>query len=163
DVQNALNNLPSMISAGGSVTVTLSGNVYTVTFGGSLSQTNVQQMTAAGANRATPIVQTTRDGPEGTVVGSGATPPGQGNINVASEALMLSGTGFNNAGALENVSGNNTWARGVTLGSNVSIGVDASTDTLAINGPIADNGNGFGVTKIGPGTLDYRAANTYTG
>src|SRR5262249_51451192 len=91
----------------------------------------------------------------------------QGGINVTSEALTLNGLGFGGAGALENVSGHNTWANPITLGSNVAIGVDVPTDTLSIATSIGDLGGNFGVTKVGPGILDYSGGvgtdNTYTG
>ena len=71
------------------------------------------------------------------------------------ETLTLNGSGYNNLGALENVSGfNDTWAAPVTLGSNASVSVDGAGDTLTLNQPIGDGGQGFGLTKVGPGTLD---------
>src|ERR1700722_17278675 len=121
-------------------------------------------MSASSFNGPTVTVATVNDGAEGTFVASGATLQVQGNINVANEFLTLNGTGFNNAGALENVSGfTDTWASPVTLGSNSVISVDGVGDRLIISSPISDNGTAFGVTEIGPGTLDYQGANTYTG
>jgi autotransporter-associated beta strand protein len=169
DIAAALNALPTIANVGGSVTVTQGAapatNVFTVTFGGSLASTNVPQITATGSTGVTVIVNTVNDGPEGTVVNSGATLQVQSGITVSTEALTLNGSGFNNAGALENVSGTNTWANPVTLGSNASIGVDAPTDSLIVNQPIGDNGLNFGVTKVGAGTLDYagNTSNTYIG
>ena len=72
---------------------------------------------------------------------------------------------------MQNVSGNNTWQATVgplsalTLGGNVTIGVSRAQDTLAIKTPITESpaNSGYGVTEIGPGTLDYQGTNTYTG
>src|SRR5262249_29151928 len=86
---------------------------------------------------------------------------------MTTEDLTLNGPGYNNAGALENLNGNNTWQRPLHLGSNASIGVDNSAQMLTVNQGI--DGLGFGVTKVGPRTLDYTNpptgvnANTYTG
>jgi autotransporter-associated beta strand protein len=99
----------------------------------------------------------------GTVVQNGASLQVQGGITVSSEPLTLNGNGYNNAGALENFTGNNTWAQSILLATSSAIGVDVATDTLVINQPVGDQGNGLAVTKVGPGTLDYKAANTYTG
>src|SRR5262249_50124392 len=88
---------------------------------------------------------------------------------MVTEDLTLNGLGFNNMGALENASGFNTWQRPLHLGSNASIGVDNTGQALFVNQGIDDAGLGFGVTKIGPGILDYTNAatgvnaNTYTG
>ena len=49
----------------------------------------------------------------------------------------------------------------VTLGSNRIVTVNANT--LTVNGLISDGGNGFSLTKAGPGTLTLTAANTYGG
>ncbi len=103
----------------------------------------------------------------GTTVASGATLQLQGNITVANETLRLAGLGFGNKGALENVSGNNTWQGNVVLTADSAIGVDVSTDKLTLNRPISESGAGRGVTKVGPGLLDYVGisgfSNTYTG
>src|SRR5205814_873283 len=79
--------------------------------------------------------------------------------------LTINGNGFNNAGALENALGNNTWSKAIRLGSNSAIGVTGSGDTLIINQPIGDGtpSSGFKVTKVGAGTLDFQAAMAYTG
>jgi autotransporter-associated beta strand protein len=166
-MQAALMKLSNIGGVSGTVTVTQgTANVYTVTFGGTLSIGNLPQMTSQvqpnSGVKAT--VATLRDGPEGTVVNPGASLQLQGGITVSTEALTLNGMGFNNAGALENVSGtSNTWAYPITLGSNSALGVDGPGDTLHVSAPIGDGGAALGVTEVGPGTVDYQAANTYTG
>ena len=63
--------------------------------------------------------------------------------------------------ALENVSGNNTFSGAITLGSSIAIG--SLQDTLTLGGAIGDSGSGYGITKIGNGTLALSVANTYSG
>jgi autotransporter-associated beta strand protein len=170
DMQAALVALSSIGGVGGTVTVTQGSapdtNVFTITFGGSLAGENLPQITSTVSPGVSAVVRTVRDGPEGTVVNRGATLQVQGNITVSSEPLTLNGTGLGNAGALENVSGfSDTWAAPIVLGSDSSIGVDGPADTLSIPATITDNGGGFGVTKVGAGTVDYAGIgdNTYTG
>jgi hypothetical protein len=61
-VQTALAALSTIGGVGGSVTVVQSANVYTVTFGGSLANTDVAQMTASAAGGATASVATSNNG-----------------------------------------------------------------------------------------------------
>jgi autotransporter-associated beta strand protein len=174
DIQTALNNLPSIggLPQPGSVQVTQgtgnSSNVFTVVFLGSLQFTNVPQLTwsnlSGGANLT---ITTIQDGPGGTVV-NGGTLQVQGGITVSTENLTLSGTGFNNLGALENLAGSSdTWNSPITLGANATVSVDGPSDTLTFSQAIGDGGAGFGLTKAGPGTLIFTGnattSNTYTG
>ncbi len=169
DIQAALNALPSIGGVGGSVTVTQvpGNNIYKVVFGGTLAQVNVPQIQVGAQSPSLSIgILTLNDGPDITQVNSGGTLQVQGNLTFPNELLTLNGTGFNNLGALENLSGfSDTWDRAVTLGSNATIAVDGNADRLTIDQMIGDGGGGFGVTKIGPGTLIYSgsASNTYTG
>jgi autotransporter-associated beta strand protein len=79
------------------------------------------------------------------------------------KTIQLTGPGFNNQGALENVAGNNVVPGPITLVSDSSIGVDQSTDTLTVSGVIG--GGSSGLAKVGPGALQLagNTANTYTG
>ncbi len=120
----------------------------------------------------------------GATVASGAALELQGGIAVGAQALTLNGTGIAGGGALRNVSGDNSWAGTVTLGSSFTISSDAGT--LTISGTVNTGGsaantvtyggagnhissgvitNSGGVTKIGTGTLTLTGstANTYTG
>src|SRR5262249_55211179 len=65
-VQAALNALSSIGGVGGSATVSLSGGVYTITFGGALGNMNLPVMTATGAGGATATVTTFVDGSVGS-------------------------------------------------------------------------------------------------
>jgi autotransporter-associated beta strand protein len=81
--------------------------------------------------------------------------------------LRLNGPGLGNTGALLNVSGNNTWAGGVELDSDATVGAALNT-SLTINGVISDLGSGHALTKEQPGQiildpLNNAAGNTYRG
>jgi len=126
-------------------------NVYTITFQGGLGNTNVTQITATGNQMQNPQVSTLNDGPEGTVVNSGATLQVKANpltspsgITVALETLTLNGNGFNNEGALQSLNNassaapnhnTNTWANTIVLGSSSSIGVGTGqVSKVAVSG-----------------------------
>jgi hypothetical protein len=59
-VQAALNALPSIGGAGGTVTVQKNGNVFVITFGGTLAAGNVPPLIASSSGGATVSVQTYR-------------------------------------------------------------------------------------------------------
>jgi len=73
------------------------------------------------------------DSTSGTVVASGASLELQGNTNVTSEPLDLTGTGFGGTGALRNLSGNNTFGGTVTLSGDTVVQSDAGTLTITGN------------------------------
>ena len=73
------------------------------------------------------------DSTSGTVVASGASLELQGNTNVTSEPLDLTGTGFGGTGALRNLSGNNTFGGTVTLSGDTVVQSDAGTLTISGN------------------------------
>jgi autotransporter-associated beta strand protein len=168
-LQNALNALPSIGGVGGSVTVTQvvgQGNVlYFVTFGGSLGNVNVPQMTATTTGGTSVIVTTLQDGSEGTTVNSGATLQVAGGISMADELVTINGKGFNNQGALNNYSDNNTWGVPLTLGGSSYIGTTNQGETLTFAAPITDNKAALNVDVVGPGEVAYAATgdNQYTG
>ncbi|MDA7916682.1 autotransporter-associated beta strand repeat-containing protein, partial [bacterium] len=116
----------------------------------------------------------------GVTVSSGAALELQGGIAVGSEALTLNGTGISSNGALRNISGTNSWAGAITLGSATEIQSDLGTLTLSgaiggatqnltIDGPGNTTISGVigttsgTLTKNGSGTLILSAANTFTG
>ena len=110
-------------------------------------------------------------GGSSTVVANGASIQLLGTGLVFNKPLVISGAGVTGNGALENLIGSggvvaltaatgaNTWSGAITLSGNTTIGADAGTallDTGVITG-------GFGLTKVGVGSLVLNAANTYTG
>jgi autotransporter-associated beta strand protein len=168
-VQSVLNVLSSISGVGGIVGVTAhttqGGNVYTITFGGSLGNANLPAMTATVTGGTVVTVTTANDGPEGTSVTSGATLQIDGGITMTNEVVTINGPGFNDQGALNNFSGNNTWATPLFLGSNASVGTTSASETLTFTAPIDDNGNAFNLDIVGPGTVTYASTldNRYTG
>jgi fibronectin-binding autotransporter adhesin len=115
----------------------------------------------------------------GTTVDSNASLQLQGGISVGAEPLVLNNAGVTTAGALENVSGTNSWSGAINLASASSIGSTGGTLTLSGN---VDNGtfdltfrgvgnttvsgiisNGGTLTKSGSGTLTLSGANTFSG
>ncbi|QIF01739.1 autotransporter-associated beta strand repeat-containing protein [Roseimicrobium sp. ORNL1] len=67
----------------------------------------------------------------GVTVRNNAAVEFQGGFSYGSETLTLNGSGISGAGAVRNVSGNNTWAGGVSLASASTIRSDAGTLTLS--------------------------------
>jgi autotransporter-associated beta strand protein len=169
-VQAALNALTSISSVGGAAAVTLSGNVYTVTFTGNLGGANQPPLIAVGSGGATAVV-----GP------SAGTP-----VVVVNEPLTLAGTGINGTGALLDSGGNNTWQGPIMLTPNdlvlvqasgaltspavaaslapgvVAVGTANAGDVLTINGPIGQTTD-LGLSKVGAGTVVLQQADSYTG
>ncbi len=90
----------------------------------------------------------------GVTVSSGAALQIQGGISTTEAVgLTLNGTGVTASpnGALENVSGSNTYSGLITLGSASTIGSDAGTLTLSNTGVIFGTSTGFGLTLTGAG------------
>jgi autotransporter-associated beta strand protein len=161
--------------------------IFTIVFQGALSTTPIGLIFAQGLGGATALMSKVADGGVGALVQSGATlaldlsnAPSQ---TVSGVALQLNGTGTNGNGALENVSGNNTWegptspllprVPAITLNSNGTtiqndaIGVDAGT-TLTIqsdvNNPATPGLAGLttaSLHKVGAGTLVLPTSNAF--
>lgn len=118
----------------------------------------------------------------GTTVNGNGTTNGtlqlQGGITVGNERLTLNNTGFGNNGALQNVSGNNTW-NGQVIVNQARVQSDSGTLTLAGNVDIvsaldvrgagttaitgAVSGASGTLTKNGTGTLILSGNNTFGG
>ena len=159
------------LTKAGNGTLILSGtNSYSGSTTVSAGTLNVQSSGALG-------------GTSGVSVTTGATLQLQGGITTSgSPSLTLNGTGTGTAGALQNVSGANTYSGLITLGAPVTIGSDAGTLSLSNVGTITglgDNltlvgaGNGAiasiigtasgSLTMSGTGSWTLSGANTYTG
>ena len=86
----------------------------------------------------------------------------EGPINLTPSALTISGTGVNDAGVLVldgnvNVQPSSSFL----LDSDATIGVPIGSSQVQT--PIDDNGDGYGVTLVGGGTLSFTAWNMYSG
>lgn len=89
---------------------------------------------------------------EGTTVNSGATLELQGGINVAESSISLSGTGYNSAGALNNVSGDNAFNGTLTLNGGASLNVSDGSLTL---GKVSAGSTGA-ISIVNNGTLNIQ-------
>lgn len=142
-----------VISGGGGLTVngtgglTLSGNN---TFGGG---------TTVNSGASVTVASNTALGSGNSTVAFGGTLLFQGGVNVATGNLTVNGAGVNSGGALQNVSGNNTYGGGITLASTPYI--VSNNGTLTLSGSISGSGN----TIIqGPGTVYFSGDTSgYTG
>jgi fibronectin-binding autotransporter adhesin len=98
----------------------------------------------------------------GTTVKAEATLQLRGGLTFdPTEALTLNDSGLNDVGALQNGSGNNTWAGTIRLATSASIGAASGTTlTIAgvIGGPAAST-----LTKAGWGAVVLATGNTYAG
>lgn len=168
-----------LLNKEGTGTLILTGaNAFTDTVNVSAGVLNIRDSTATG----------TVEG--GVIVNNGAALELQGGIAVGEEALALNGFGISNAGALRNISGDNTWGGALTISTTTSqISSDAGTLTIDVPSGNAIQGTGVAVlspnmifsgsgnitvadpiatnagtlTKDGAGTLTLAGANTYTG
>jgi autotransporter-associated beta strand protein len=122
----------------GSGTLTLTGaNTYTGATTLSAGVINIRNATALGTTAG------------GITVASDAALELQGGITVGAEALTLRGTGVGSAGALRNISGDNTYGGLLTLGAAARINSDAGNLSISNVGTIT--GATFGLTVGGAG------------
>ncbi|WP_331317200.1 autotransporter outer membrane beta-barrel domain-containing protein [Methylobacterium mesophilicum] len=157
----------------GSARLTAGGDGTSTTFVGTLDGTG--GLTKAGPGTLTLTGASTYSG--GTTIAAGtlstahAAALGTGAAAVAAagtldvnnvtlaNALTLAGAGRAGVGALTGT-GTAGASGAITLAGNAALG---GRGTLTLSGTIDDGGNGYGLSKVGPGTAILTAANTYTG
>jgi len=186
DATGALENVSGNNSYSGAVTMTantifssdsgdltLNGAIGDSGSGYTFTMTGAGTITLAGADTftgATTIDEGILDYANGTAFGTnstitadnGATVQVQGGIAGGSLPLFIAGPGASGAtGALENVSGNNSYAGPITLGTDTTISSDSGT--LNLTGSIGDGGNAYSVTMSGNGTVQLAGISTYSG
>src|SRR5207248_2239798 len=108
----------ALTKAGAGTLVLTGANTYSGLTTVSAGILNIQNGSALGGTAA------------GTTVSSGATLQLQNNITVGAEALTLSGTGASGIGALDNLSGTNSYGGLLTLAGATTISSDAGTLNL---------------------------------
>ena len=166
---------PVLLGAAVGTTVTVTENdtgTYLITFTGNPTGGNVPLMIA---NVTAGVGSAFLSATGGTVVAAGSVL--QLTTPLQAEPLFLFGDGVanngHNSGALENVTGANTYTGTITLMTNATIGVDG-TSSLFITSPnaattpaINDLGGGasgqFTLTKEGNGALTLAATDSYEG
>ena len=147
--------LSGIISGAGGLTVNKTGS-------GTLILTNANTYTGATTIKAGIAFVQNKTALGSTVgattVSSGATLQLQGGLTIA-ERITLNGVGAAGAtGALESVTGTNTWTGTISLASASTIAIDAGQ--LTISGVMSGVGS---LTQVGAGSLIVSALNTYTG
>lgn len=149
-LSGAISGTGALVKSGDGTTII--GGTLTNTFSGGTTinagTLQLEKASALGANTGQVMINA-----GGTLAlgGAGAT--------FAANPLTLNGTGVGDAGALNNIAGNNTWSGTVRLGSASTIGAAADT-SLNISGVVSNTGT---LTKVGAGSLTLSGANTYTG
>lgn len=184
---------------GGDRTITVD-NSGTTTLSGVVSNSYYANFTKAGAGRLVLSNSNTYVGPTlvnagtlaitndnalgtstyGNVVANGATLELSNNISVSEGDLTITGTGVSGAGAINNLSGTNTFTGQIALGGAATINSTAGSLTLASYTDLGGNNltvagagdttfssqinsSGGALIKNDAGTLTLSGANSYTG
>jgi len=135
-----------VISGGGSLAMNTTGSGDLVlsgnnSYSGTTTINTGASLTVASANA---LGSTSA----GTTVANGATLKIQGGVTVAAEPLTLNGAGVAAGGALQNVSGNNTFSGAITVATPATI--QSNSGTLTLSGSLS----GTSLINIqGPGTV----------
>ncbi len=164
------------LTKAGTGTLTLTaGNSYTGSTVVGAGVMNIQNGSALGTGSA------------GVTVSNAATLQLQGGITVTGKSLSIAGEGVGSAGALQSVSGNNTWSGDMAVNTAAQARIESTAGTLTLDGTttltgtsanglifqgagtIVVNGKITGNGKVtrggtpGGGTLSLNGANDYTG
>jgi autotransporter-associated beta strand protein len=91
-------------------------------------------------------------------VSTGATLQLNGGMDVETVPLQLGGSGVGSNGALVVLNGASTWGGPISLSSDTTVSVAASSDSLTLTNSITENLGGAGLTKTGSGLLILAAS-----
>jgi autotransporter-associated beta strand protein len=134
------------------------GFMYTIVFGGSLANTQLQ-LTAEGRDGMAASASVVALGGVDVRVAAGAglelDATGSANPNgfaISGHKLTISGNGVGGHGALDNIAGNNTWAGQIELATNAAVGANALTSLTL---PSGVSGSAFDFIKVDPGTVIF--------
>ncbi len=147
----------TLTSSSSSAPIVLSGNITgtggiatTASGGLQLSGNNTYSGdTSIGSSTFLTVASNTALGSGNTTVSANGGLQFQGDINIATGNLSVGGVGYNAGGALQNVSGNNTYGGGITLTSQTTLASNSAT--LSLTGALAGAGNNLIIQ--GPGTI----------
>jgi fibronectin-binding autotransporter adhesin len=125
--------------------------------GGTLNANFAQSVASATLNAGLLVLNNNSAiGPGTLTINGGSLDSTTGGITLANNAQNWNGDfAFNGTQSL------NMGTGAVSLGSDRTVTVNANT--LTVNGVISDGGNGYSLTKAGPGNLMLGAASSYTG
>jgi fibronectin-binding autotransporter adhesin len=142
------------VTIGGTGSITFSGNnsytgTTTVASGATLIAANNNALGNTGANTA-------------STVSNGGTLGVQGGVAIANENISITGTGVGGAGALMNVSGDNSISNQITLTGNSTVSAAAGS-TLTLAGGLSDGASTYSLTKSDNGTVVIGGAGNYNG
>ena len=174
-------NVSGSIGGGFNLSTSSSSGLGKIIFSGANSYSGTTSVLSGILNIQNPDAL---DGTTGVTVSNGGALQLQGGISTTLESYLttLNGAGVSSAGALENVSGSNTYTGSINLGSNTTIGSDsgflflndqntgtitANSNTLTLtgagNGEISAVIDSGALVKTGTGTWTLDAQNTYAG
>jgi len=156
-MQTALNALSSIGGVSGSVSVTKFNNVFRVTFGGSLANQNLAQMTAVGASGATPTVITLVNG---NTDQRGLTRFGNTDIGAFEHQFKVTTTADTGIGSLRQAVANANAA--VTADTVVFSTIFNSAQSITLNSGTITLTDAAGLTINGPSASLSIAGNAIT-
>ncbi len=126
-----------------------------------------------GANRnasstgtvTSPLIVNSLNFGAGTGTGSGMVISASGSGEITINASTANGNAAGNGITIAANGGSDTISAPIVLGASQSWTPTSSTSTLTVSGQVSDAGNGYGLTKLGAGTLVLSNAggNTYSG